>query len=163
MDVQEVKQLLRKLDKRKATGPDGVSNWILRECSDQLADKIQKLIRSSLEEGIVPPDWKCANIVPIYKGGNKSEPTNYRPVSLTSVIAKLCETVIKDRWMKYLEEFNVLTEQQFGFREGRSCTSNLISFYTRIADVLQEREGWVDCAYFDLKKAFDKVPHKRLL
>ena len=65
--------------------------------------------------------------------------------------------------MKTLEEDSVLTNCQYGFRRGRSCSSNLISFYSRIVDIVQDREGWVDGVYLDLKKAFDKVPHKRLL
>ncbi len=54
-----------------------------------------------------------------------------------------------------------INEQQFGFREGRSCVTNLISFYSRVIDIVQERDGWADCVYVDLKKAFDKVPYKR--
>ena len=163
VSVEEVKMIMEKLDKRKAMGPDGVSNWILRECSDQLADKIHAVLVSSFEENVVPLDWKKADIVPIFKGGNDEDPLNYRPVSLTSVVAKIGETIIKERWMKHLEQNNILTNKQFGFREGRSCTTNLISFYSRVIDAVQERDGWVDCIYLDLKKAFDKVPHKRLL
>ena len=108
-------------------------------------------------------DWKRANVVPIFKSGNKEEPLNYRPVSLTSLVAKLCERIFKERWTKYLEEMNIITDRQFGFRGGRSCVTNLISFYSRVVDVIQERDGWADCIYLDLEKAFDKVPHKRLL
>ncbi len=65
--------------------------------------------------------------------------------------------------MEYLEEIHTLTDKQFGFRSGRSCVMNLVSFYSRAADIIQEREGWADCVYLDLKKPFDKVPHQRLL
>lgn len=161
--VEELKKLMKNLDVRKAQGPDGVSNWILRECRDQLVEQIHNIIESSLQEGKVPSEWKCANIVPIYKGGNREEPLNYRPVSLTSVVSKMCEKIIKERWMKYLVKENILTAKQFGFREGRSCVTNLMSFYSRVIDVVQEREGWADCIYLDFRKAFDTVPHKRLL
>ncbi len=57
----------------------------------------------------------------------------------------------------------MLNERQFGFRQGRSCVTNLLCFYSRATDVVQERNGWVDCVYLDLRKAFDKVPHKGLL
>ena len=159
----DVMKLMEKLDVKKAPGPDGISNWILRECRDQLVDRIYDLLRLSLLQGKVPKDWKRANIVPIYKGGNRDNPLNYRPVSLTSVVGKMCETIIKEVWMKYLEDNNVLTNCQFGFRRGSSCPANLLSFYSRVIDVVQERNGWVDGVYLDLKKAFDKVPHKRLL
>ncbi len=84
-----------------------------------------------MKEGKIPKEWKKANIVPLYKGGNKMEPLNYRPVSLTSIVSKLCEIVIKNRWVQYLEQENIITEKQFGFRKERSCVTNLLSFYTR--------------------------------
>ena len=130
VERQEIGKLLEKLDVRKAMGPDGVSGWTLRECREQLVEPIWDVISSSLKEGKVPREWKRANIVPIYKGGKKTEPLNYRPVSLTSVVGKLCETVIKERWVSYLEENKVINESQFGFRKGRSCVTNLLSFYT---------------------------------
>ena len=159
----EISKLMERIDVRKAMGPDGVSGWILRECREQLVEPIWEIITSSLKEGRVPKEWKRASIVPIYKGGKRTEPLNYRPVSLTSVVGKLCEIVIKERWVKYLEEREVITDCQFGFRKGRSCVTNLLSFYTRVRDVLHERDGWVDAVYLDIKKAFDRVPHMRLL
>ena len=101
--------------------------------------------------------------MPIHKGGHKEEPLNYRPVSLTSIVAKMFEKIVKDTWLKFLEETNTLTSGQFGFKEGNSCITNLLSFNLCVIDMTQEREGWVDCIYLNLKKAFDKVPHKRLL
>ena len=160
---EEVEKLLEELDTRKSGGPDGVSGWVLKECKQQMADKLCNLINASLSQGKLPMDWKRANIVPIFKGGSKDDPLNFRPVSLTSVVAKMCEKIIKYRWVKYLEDNMTITNKQFGFREGRSCVTNLISFYSRVIDVIQERDGWVDCVYLDLKKAFDKVPHKRLI
>ena len=160
---EEVREMLRELDVRKASGPDGVSSWILKECGDQLASKIRKLIMYSIQEGKVPKDWKRADIVPIFKSGNKESPGNYRPVSLTSVVAKLCEKVIKKRWSENPERRERIAKGQFGFRKGRSCVTNLLCFYSRVIDVVQEREGWADGIYLDLRKAFDKVPHKRLI
>ncbi len=57
----------------------------------------------------------------------------------------------------------MIIKQQFGFRRGRSCVTNLLSFYSRVVDIMQERDGWADCVYLDLKKVFDKVPHRKLL
>ena len=93
---------------RKVPDPDGVSNWIMKKCSNQLAGKLQSMILSSLKESRVPLDWKKANIVPIHKGGDKEEPLNYRPVSLTSIVARMCEKIVKNRWLKFLEETNTL-------------------------------------------------------
>ena len=93
MDVQEVKKMMIDLDVSKVQGPDGVSNWIMKECSEQLAEIIH-IIVCSFKEGKVPLAWKKANIVPIFKGGNKEKPMNCRTVSLTSVVAKICERTV---------------------------------------------------------------------
>lgn len=159
----ELMKQLKDLDVRKSHGPDGVSNWILKECREELVSGLHHIIDCSLKEGKIPQDWKNANVVPIHKGGNKEEPTNYRPVSLTCTIVKICERIIKDKWTKYLEDNGILNQRQFGFRQGRSCTTNLLCYYSRIVDIIQERDGWADCAFLDLRKAFDKVPHKKLL
>ena len=160
---QEVYNLMEKLEEEKAMGPDEVSGNILKMCKEELIDPIYDIINCSLESGKVPREWKRAEIVPIYKSGRKEEPLNYRPVSLTSVICKICERIIKKHWTDFLEEHKIIGDSQFGFRKQRSCVTNLLSFYSRVVDVIQEREGWMDCIYLDLKKAFDKVPHERLL
>ena len=117
---------------------------------------VYHVINHSLETGRLPKGWKKANVVPIYKGGEKEDPLNYRPVSLTSVMCKLREKFIKkDGWTswrkgRYQPKGNLVSE-------------NLLSFYSRVTDAVQERKGWVDCTYLDLKKAFDKMPYRKLL
>ncbi len=136
----EVKNMLEDLDVRKAMSPDGVLSWILKECSSQLVSALHNIISTTLVKGRVPIDWKWADITSIHKTGSKEDPLNYRPVLLTSVVAKICEKIIMNRWVKYLEDNKVITEKQFGFRKGRSCVTNLISFYSRVIDIVQERE-----------------------
>ena len=160
---QEIHNLLEELEEEKAMGPDEVSGNILKACREELTGPIHDIIECSIESGEVPVEWKRAEVVPIYKSGGKEEPLNYRPVSLTSVVSKICEKVIKKHWTKFLEDHKLISDSQFGFRKGRSCVTNLLSFYSRVVDILQERDGWVDCVYLDLKKAFDNVPHERLL
>ena len=159
----DIEKVISNIDVNKSMGPDGISGRVLKECKQQIIEPIFDIVKSSIETGKVPQEWKRADIVPIYKSGNKMEPLNYRPVSLTSILCKVCEDVIKDKWCKYLEGENILNEKQFGFRKGKSCVSNLLCFYSRVTDIVQEREGWVDSVYLDLKKAFDKVPHNRLM
>ena len=158
----EVLKKLKELDKRKAMGPDKVSGWVLRECAEELSQPIATLYENSLKQGKIPYQWKLADIVPIFKKGNREDPLNYRPVSLTSILCKILEKIVRERWVNHLERNKLLSDKQFGFRSKRSCVANLLSFYDRVTEVLQEREGWVDCIYLDLKKAFDKVPHNRL-
>ena len=160
---KRVREALKKLDPRKAKGPDKVSPWVLKECAEELSLPIFMIFTNSLEQGKLPDIWKSANITPIFKKGNKNNPLNYRPVSLTSVICKLLEKLIREEWVDMLEKQKMLTGKQFGFREGRSCVSNLLCFYDRVTETMQERDGWVDSIYLDFSKAFDKVPHKRLI
>ena len=142
-----IEKIINNLDDDKSMGPDGVSGRMIKECKDQLLNPIMDLVETSIRTGTVPREWKRADIVPIYKSGCKMEPLNYRPVSLTSILCKVCEEAIKEKWSEYLERENILSERQFGFRKARSCVSNLMCYYTRVADILQHREGWVDSIY----------------
>ncbi len=96
----EVKNMLEDLDVRKAMGPDGVSSWILKECSSQLVSVLHNIISTTLVKGRVPIHWKWVDITTIHKTGSKEDPLNYRPVSLTSVVVKIYEKIIKNRYLE---------------------------------------------------------------
>jgi retron-type reverse transcriptase len=110
----------------------------------------------------VPKDWKKAKVVPIYKKGQKSEPGNYRPVSLTSVPCKILESMLKDYIMEHLTNENLINDSQHGFMPGRSCASNLTIFLDALTKEIDNGKA-ADVFYLDFAKAFDKVPHGRLL
>ena len=110
----------------------------------------------------MPDEWKLANVTPIFKKGSKSLPCNYRPISLTSVVCKMLETLIRDKLVNHLEENNLLKNTQHGFRNKRSCLTNLLDFFYDILNHYDESKA-VDIIYLDFQKAFDKVPHKRLM
>jgi hypothetical protein len=101
------------------------------------------------------------SVMPIYKKGPKSEPGNYRPVSLTSVTCRLMEGILKDQIVKHLERQGLIRAMQHGFMRGRSCTTNLLSFFEKITSELDSGKV-IDVIYLDFAKAFDTVPHKRL-
>ena len=144
-------------------GPDEVNNKIFKICAQELCEPVCVLINTTLNTGLVPEQWKEADVIAIYKGGKRELPLNYRPVSLLSTIGKICESLIKDVWMEKMEREGLLNGQQFGFRKGFSTCTNLLSFYARVIDVVDKRNGWVDAVYLDLKKAFDTVPHRELI
>ena len=98
----------------------------------------------------------------VYKKGPKSNRANYRPVSLTSVCCKLLESFIRDDIMKYLTDNKLISSRQYGFIKGRSTSLQLLHILDKWTDCL-EHGGQVDVMYSDLEKAFDKVPHKRLI
>jgi len=115
-----------------------------------------------MQSGNVPEEWKDGNVTPIHKKGNRSKVENYRPVSLTSQLSKMMESLIRDAVVEHLEKNKLLRASQHGFRRGRSCLTNLLSFLDDVSQMMENKES-VDTIYLDLAKAFDKVPHCRLL
>ena len=116
----------------------------------------------SLQEGIVPLEWKEANIIPLFKKGSRNKSVNYRPVSLTSVICKLLESIIRDHIMDFLIKHKLINSSQHGFLKSKSCLTNLLCFFEEITKWVDEGSP-VDIIYLDFQKAFDKVPHQRLI
>ena len=107
-------------------------------------------------------DWKMANTTPIFKKGSKTIPTNYRPVSLTSQVVKILESLIHFRIMQYLSENNIVTPYQHGFTTKKSCFTNLLETYENWTLAVDSGCG-IDVIYLDYSKAFDSVPHYRLV
>jgi hypothetical protein len=145
-----------------APGPDKISPRILKELRFELVEPLRKLFTKSMQTCTVPKDWKTAVVTPIFKKGAKSDPGNYRPVSLTSVPCKIMEGVIKEHMMEHLTKNKLISDSQHGFVAGRSCTTNLLTFQEEITKYLDDGIP-VDVFYLDFAKAFDKVPHGRLL
>ena len=117
----------------------------------------------SLESGIIPECLKRAAIVPIYKSGDKSLPSNYRPISLTPILMKIFERVIRKQVAQFLTERGYLNSSPHGFREGRSCLSALLSVYDDLKLMFTESSCSVYMIYPDFSKSFDKVDHGVLL
>ena len=120
------------------------------------------IFSASLKQGRAPDDWKEVNVSPIFKKGDKCQPTNYRPVSLTSVCSKVLEHIIHSHLMYFFEDSQILCDQQHGFRKHRSCESQLLTKVQDLASGLDNQQQ-MDAILLDFSKAFDKVPHQRLL
>ena len=125
-------------------------------------EAFRNVFNMSLQEGIVPVEWKEANIIPLFKKGSRNKSVNYRPVSLTSVICKLLETIIRDHMMDFLVKHKLINTSQHGFLKARSCLTNLLCFFEEITKWVDDGSP-VDVIYLDFQKAFDKVPHQRLI
>ena len=160
--INDVKDILIHLKESSAPGPDGLHPKVLKECADNLAKPCHMIFRQSLDEGKLPVDWKSANVTPIYKKGKKSNPLNYRPISLTSVPCKVMEKIIRNKIVDHLESNHLLSKHQHGFRSNRSCLTQLLEYFTEIHDIIDKGDP-VDAIYLDCKKSFDTVPHKRLI
>ena len=119
---------------------------------------------NTVETGIITGDWKSANLTAIHKKGFRQEPGNYRPISLTSVVCKTMERLVKGRLITQLEMNNLIGDSQHGFRNKRSCLTSLLDFYAQIIDTYDtDNNKSVDLVYLDFQKAFDKVPYERLM
>ena len=141
---------------------DGIPPKLLLKIVEQISIPLATVFNLSLEEGIVPLEWKEANIIPLFKKGSRNKSENYRPVSLTSVICKLLERLIKDHLVDFLVKNKLINPSQHGFLKARSCLTNMLCFLEDVTKWLDEGSP-VDIIYLDFKKAFDTVPHQRLL
>ena len=158
----DVLQAINETNINKTPGPDKISPKILKELNDSIIKPLTICFNKSFNLGKVPQEWKLANVTPIFKKGSKSVPGNYRPISLTSIVCKLMEKIIRNIIMKHLKEKGLLNKSQHGFLENHSCLTNLLEFFYDIFAMYDEEKA-VDVIYLDFKKAFDQVPHKRLL
>ena len=100
---------------------DGLHPMVLSNCAGEIAEPLAIIFQESYDSSTLPPDWKAAKIVPIFKKGDKLDPKNYRPVSLTSVPCKIMDSVIKDNMISVLETNHTISNCQHGFIRGRSC------------------------------------------
>jgi len=115
-----------------------------------------------LTEGELPEDWKLAHVTPIYKNkGAHNLAVNYRPVSLTSVVCKLMESILREHITRYLTNLKLLSKKQYGFISRRSTVTQLLMYIDKCCESMSGGKV-VDCIYFDFAKAFDTVPHRRL-
>ena len=133
----------------------------LKETVNEIAPVLQNIFQQSLNESKTPSDWKKANIVPIFKKGDRTKPTNYRPVSLTAVVSKMLEHIVVAQIMDHLDHHQIIHENQHGFRSRRSCESQLLLTTDDIVRSMNQSHQ-VDMAILDFAKAFDKVSHQRL-
>ena len=123
---QGVLKQLCLLNPNKASGPDQIPPWFLKTFASDIALIVTNIFRDSIDSGTVPHKWKEANVCAVLKKGKKSDPANYRPISLTCVASNILEHIIHSFIMTHLNDHNILTECQHGFRAKRSTEMQLI-------------------------------------
>ena len=139
-----------------APGADGIHGNVLKFCSTSLCRPLSIIFKLCYNTGIITSEWKSANIVPIYKQGDKAVVSNYRPISFICLTAKIVEQIIQDELLCRTQEF--IGMEQHGFLSSRSCSTNLVTLTDNIASNLYNDKG-TDIIYFDFSKAFDNVNH----
>jgi hypothetical protein len=153
---------IKKLNEFKAFGVDKVSNAVLKNCAEAFIKPLKLIFDISLKTGEVPREWKEANVTPLFKKGCKLERSNYRPVSLTSTICKILESIIRDKVMKYMQLKRLIDPGQHGFVPNKACVTNLLETLDIITDAVKNGKS-VDLVLLDFAKAFDKVSHAKLI
>ena len=155
-----VKQL-KNINPAKASGPDELPPKLLKLVAHEIAPALSFIFQQSYNCGVVPTQWRQALVAPIHKSGLKSDPSNYRPISLTCICCKVMEHIVLSDLSKHLAANNILTEDQHGFRQRLSTTTQLTSVVHDWSSILQKCSQ-VDIVFLDFQKAFDRVPHQRL-
>ena len=141
IQVEAVRELLLHLDCHKSMGPDELHSQVLRELAGVIAKLVMAIYQRSWLTGEVPEDWRLADVTPIFKKGCKEDPGIYRPVSLTSVPGKVMEQIIWGEIARHVRGVQGIRPSQHGFMKGRSCLTNLISFYDWVTRLVDEGEA----------------------
>jgi hypothetical protein len=140
----------------------GFSTNLLKKVSHSILKPITHIFGCSLTTGVVPSKLKIAKVIPVFKSGDASDINNYRPISLLSSFSKILEKIVQNRLVKYLDLFNLITPQQFGFRSGHSTTHPMTLLLNKVTDALNKKKHSI-ILFCDLKKAFDTCNHQILL
>ncbi|MCP3663065.1 MAG: reverse transcriptase family protein, partial [Gammaproteobacteria bacterium] len=168
-DVDDIRDLLKELNPKKSPGPDLLPSLPLLKNSDILAPSLTLLINRAIKETRFPSEWKQAFVSPIPKVVGSAECADYRPIILLPIVSKICEKFLKTQLQKFTDP--LLSSRQFGFRRGRSTLDALASLELHIcrgfelckSKISGSTATQVSGVFFDVKKAFDQVPHHQLL
>ena len=161
-DYNEVLKLCKDINSSKSSGFDDISAKVFKDAFRVVIPQLVYLFNSSFTTGVFPTRWKCATIIPLYKGGDKTEVSNYRPVSLLPLPGKIIEKLVHSKMLSFMNENGIISEKQGGFRKGFSTASTIVDITNRLFANIDE--GLTSLAAFiDLRKAFDTVNHGILI
>ena len=153
---------MKKLNPHKASGPDQLKPIVLQNLHKELAPILKVIFQRSIDQATLSSIWKEANVSPIFKKGDKTDPGNYRPISLTCVLCKVLEHIVASNISKHFTNQNILYDLQHGFREKRSCETQLIMLIDELSKNMQSRKQ-TNLILLDYSKVFDKVAHENIL
>ena len=160
MTEAAVRAALKSVHTNKACGPDDISARIIAECADELVTPVTKICNASISSGVFPERWKQANIIPIFKKGDKKDPSNYRSVSLLPLFGKILERLVYDQLYRHVSP--ALCSEQHGFIPRRSCMTNLAVYLQSAWEAISD--GYqTDAIYTDYSAAFQSVNHSLLI
>lgn len=158
----EIIKIINDLDTNTSSGIDKINTKSIKCIQNLISEKLALCFNKLMADGDFPESLKIAKVTPVYKSGNKSDPGNYRPISVLPVISKILEKILYCRLVKYLDSFNFLSERQYGFKAKSNTTAATLDLTTKIKSNI-DKKNIVLGIFIDLKKAFDTVSHKLLL
>ena len=153
---------IKELPLGSSPGPDGITNEMLKHLPANIINQVTNLANKSLRDCYLPSEWKTAQVTMLHKKDDKSDPNNYRPISLTSCLGKLIERIMNKRLYNYIESKNLLAPQQSGFRKARRCADNLLFITQKVREAFNRKKKAM-LLTFDIQKAFDKVWHQGVI
>jgi len=157
--------VIKKLNNLKLScspGPDKIPAVLLIKLKNQLASPLAIMFNLIFKSGNLPDEWKIGIVKPLFKKGSSSDASNYRPISLTCIICKIFESIVKDHILSFLSKFNCISRDQHGFLKGHSTITNLLECFNDWSTSLDQKAG-VGVLYMDFAKAFDVVSIPKLL
>ena len=155
-------KIINDIPLKKSRGSDGFTMRFIKIFKFSLISHLLLLMNQSIEKSIFPIAWKVAKVFALHKSGNKSEPNNYRPISLLPIFGKIYEKHLETTFRYFLIQNKILSENQLGFRAKNSTIDAIISIINTISKALNSNQKSI-LITFDLKKAFDCIDHKILL
>lgn len=158
----EVKQTIKELKNKKSAGYDGLQAEIIKQVAEFITDPFVRIINKIFETGYFPSVFKTSIVIPVFKSGDRQEILNYRPISLITNFAKVIEKILKIRITNYIKKYELISNMQYGFQQGKSTQDAIVSLTERIYSALDEGKPSL-CVFVDLAKAFDTVSHKLLI
>ena len=162
IESSDILKVLMNLDPNKSHGPDMISIRMLKLCHISICKPLIIIFKNCMNHGKFPSEWKKANVVPIHKKGDKQLLKNYRPISLLPICGKMFERILYNKLYPFLEQNNLISQNQSGFRSGDSCINQLLSITHEIFESIDQ--GFeVRGVFLDISKAFDRVWHEGLI
>ena len=159
---RDVHEILRKLKRKKSPGYDDIPVSLIVDGAEQISGPLSKLIYHCLKQSVFPATEKWAKVTPVYKSGERSLMDNCRPISVLTVLSKVFERVVYKQLYGYLEEHELLSQRQFGFRN-KSSTQHAVTLFSDFIRHGMDRGLLTGAVFVDLRKAYDTVDHARVL
>ncbi len=159
---EEITKSINKLKSGKSCGPDSITNEMLKCGGDVFHDVITKLFNRVLQSGSYPTIWTKSFITPIHKSGSKSDPNNYRGISISSCVSKLFSMIINSRLETYMSDRKLISKNQNGFKKGHRTEDNIHILQTLYNKYVETKSSKLYMAFIDFRKFFDKINRQML-